>query len=523
MGSPGSLDIAQLVELLATVSSFADETSAAQGAVERSAQALEAEVAAAVYEGRVIASVGFPAGAVPERRLVDAARCRVGALDVPGVGSCHTASAPCGGDRTGYLVLARRDDEFSVEEQNLIRGMARVLELTLTMLRTLRAEQAMRQRSEHHAAENARLVVSLRRRQRLLEQLLAIQSSITRRRPLNQTFDMITEAAQDALRSEIAVLWLRDAQDADRVLVVSAAGVPGEWRRLPPVPLGEAGAAGAAIRDDRLVTACARAVAPLDDGLYACLAAPVHESGAVTGGLVVADRDRDRTYSGADERSVGAFAEQVSLALTDANTLFRMEEALHDALTGLASRKLFLERLGQRLHHASLDGSTVALLFLDLDRFKEINDTLGHAAGDQLLMITADRLKAQVRDGGVAARFGGDEFAVMLPQVGGADEAVSVAARIVDALAAPMAIAQRRLIINASIGIALSDLSVREPAELMHRADVAMYQAKRNGRGRFELFEAWPEADGPASGPGSPLWVPAPALPPDGSVVFAEG
>jgi diguanylate cyclase (GGDEF)-like protein len=515
MTATGSLDIAQLVELLATVSSFTDEVSAAQGAVERSAQALEAEVAAVVFDGRVFASVGFPAGQVPERQLLAVARQRRGELSVPGIGPCHTTSAQCvGGGRTGALLLARCGERFSVEEQNLIRGMARVLELTLTMLRTLRAEQTMRQRSEHHATENARLVTSLRQRQRLLEHLLEIQSSITRRRPLAQTLDMITAAVLDLLDSDIVVLWLRDAQDADRLRVASSAGLEIEPYRRVAVPLHEAGPAGEAIRDDRLVVSHGRVAPPLDGDCYACLAAPVHESGAVAGSLVVATRHPQRTRGAVDEQSIGAFAEQVSLALTDARTLYRMEEALHDALTGLASRKLFLERLGQRLHHAALDGSTVALLFLDLDRFKEVNDTLGHAAGDQLLMITADRLKAQVRPDDVAARFGGDEFAVMLPRVDGAGEAASVAARIVDALAVPMAIAQRRLVANASIGIALSDPEVRDPAELMHRADVAMYQAKRNGRGRFEMFEARPLFGESPESPGPGVAPPPPSQPP---------
>jgi diguanylate cyclase (GGDEF)-like protein len=165
-----------------------------------------------------------------------------------------------------------------------------------------------------------------------------------------------------------------------------------------------------------------------------------------------------------------------------------MHEALHDALTGLASRKLFLETLQQRLSRAAADGLRVALLYVDLDRFKTINDTLGHAAGDQVLMFTADRLRSHVREGDVPARLGGDEFAVLLPDVTGPEDAVAVAARLVDALTVPMSVAQRRLVVKASIGIALSDPGAQDAALLLHRADLAMYQAKRNGRGRYELF-----------------------------------
>jgi diguanylate cyclase (GGDEF)-like protein len=486
--SSGSLDIAQLVELLATVSSFTDEVAAAQGAVERSAQALEAEVAAVVSEGLVAASVGFPAGAVPERDLLDVALRQRSGLDVAGVGRCHTVSAALGGDRSGYLVLARHRQPFTVEEQNLVRGMARVLELTLTMLRTLAAEQAMRRHSDAQAAENAALNASLRHRQRLLEHLFDIQRAITRRQPLQQVLDMITVAARDMLDGDMVVLWLRDAQDADQARIASSVGLPAGVYGLPPVRLAEAGAAGAAMRTDSLVIAQGAALPPpLQEGPCAYLAAPVHENGAVTGSLVVAAHRPDREYGAADEQAVRAFAEQISLALNDRSTVERMHEALHDALTGLASRKLFLETLEQRLSRAAADGLRVALLYVDLDRFKTINDTLGHAAGDQVLMFTADRLRSHVREGDVPARLGGDEFAVLLPDVTGPEDAVAVAARLVDALTVPMSVAQRRLVVKASIGIALSDPG-QDAALLLHRADLAMYQAKRNGRGRYELF-----------------------------------
>jgi diguanylate cyclase (GGDEF)-like protein len=484
-----TLDIAQLVELLATVSSFSDEAAAAQGAVEHSAQALEAEVAAVVSGATVTASVGYPVGEVPERELVDVAlRRRVG-LDVAGVGGCHTVSAPLGGEHPGYLVLARYRLPFTVEERNLVRGMARVLELTLTMLRTLGAEQEMRRRSDAQAAENARLNASLRHRQRLLEHLFDIQRAITRRRPLEQVLDMITVAARDMLDGDMVVLWLRDGPDADQARIASSVGLPAEVYGLPPVRLAEAGAAGHAMRTDSLVVAEGAALpSPLQDGPCAYLAAPVHENGAVTGSLVVAAHRPDRRYGPADEQSVRAFAEQISLALNDRSTMDRMQEALHDGLTGLASRKLFLETLEQRLSRAAGEGSTVALLYVDLDRFKNVNDTLGHTAGDQVLMFIADRLKSHLREHDVPGRLGGDEFAVLLPDVNGPDEAIAVAARLVDALAVPMSVAQRRLLVNASIGIALAAPGEADASLLLHRADVAMYQAKRNGRGRFELF-----------------------------------
>jgi diguanylate cyclase (GGDEF)-like protein len=164
--------------------------------------------------------------------------------------------------------------------------------------------------------------------------------------------------------------------------------------------------------------------------------------------------------------------------------LNKVDQAVHDGLTGLASRGLFLERMTEHLG----SGRPAALLFIDLDRFKTVNDTLGHAAGDQLLSVTAERIKAQLRTTDLPGRLGGDEFAVMLPDVTRVDESVSVARRVVRALGEPIVIAGHRVAVNASIGIALSSLGEPDPADLMRRADIAMYQAKRNGRGRYEIF-----------------------------------
>jgi diguanylate cyclase (GGDEF)-like protein len=174
----------------------------------------------------------------------------------------------------------------------------------------------------------------------------------------------------------------------------------------------------------------------------------------------------------------------VSLALTDANTVDRMYQAFRDSLTGLASRGLFLDLLRERLRAAE----HVALLFVDLDRFKVVNDTLGHAAGDSLLVVMANRLKSQIRDTDIAARLGGDEFAVMLPGLATTREAAGVAQRILRVLGEPVVIAGREFLVGASIGIALNAPDVSDPADLIRRADIAMYQVKRNGRSGYRLF-----------------------------------
>src|SRR5437764_5448701 len=210
-------------------------------------------------------------------------------------------------------------------------------------------------------------------------------------------------------------------------------------------------------------------IVPLTEGkLGSAMTAPVHDSGTVTGSLLVGTYQADRFYTASEIQTLHAFAENVSLALTDANTVDRMHQAFHDSLTGLASRGLFLDRLA---HHL-LTPDRVALLFIDLDRFKAINDTLGHAAGDALLVATAQRLTAQLREIDTAARLGGDEFAVLLSGVSTPAGAVAVVGRILDAFKTPLSVAGHHLRIDASIGIALNTPDTTGAADLMHRADI---------------------------------------------------
>jgi diguanylate cyclase (GGDEF)-like protein/PAS domain S-box-containing protein len=161
-------------------------------------------------------------------------------------------------------------------------------------------------------------------------------------------------------------------------------------------------------------------------------------------------------------------------------------QALHDPLTGLPNRVLFMDRLA---HALSRPQAEVAVVLLDIDNFKLVNDSLGHAAGDELLMEIAPRLKDVLRPGDTIARLGGDEFVVLLEQIPDEPAAAGVAERMVVAFELPFALSAGEHFASASLGITLAGDSDRLPADLVRDADAAMYQAKRRGRGCFEVFD----------------------------------
>ncbi|HEV3450259.1 MAG TPA: EAL domain-containing protein [Acidimicrobiia bacterium] len=171
-----------------------------------------------------------------------------------------------------------------------------------------------------------------------------------------------------------------------------------------------------------------------------------------------------------------AIAEQLSNAAT------------HDGLTGLPNRVAFLDSLRLALSRQQ-PGASVGVIFLDLDRFKLVNDSLGHPAGDQLISVLAQRLRAAMRPGDTVARFGGDEFVILCPDIPDADAALEIAERLQDAVRAPVLVAHREIFVTASLGVAIAKRPDEAPDELVRDADTAMYRAKDNGRARIELFD----------------------------------
>jgi diguanylate cyclase (GGDEF)-like protein/PAS domain S-box-containing protein len=170
-------------------------------------------------------------------------------------------------------------------------------------------------------------------------------------------------------------------------------------------------------------------------------------------------------------------------------------QAFHDSVTGLANRALFRDRVTHALERRQRDAKPVAVLFMDLDDFKTVNDSMGHAAGDQLLREVGERIRSELRAADTAARLGGDEFAVLIEDGGEGIEAVDVADRLMRSLEAPFHIDGKEVYARASLGIAIAEGSLGSESgeasaeELLRNADVAMYMAKENGKGRYQVFE----------------------------------
>lgn len=174
-------------------------------------------------------------------------------------------------------------------------------------------------------------------------------------------------------------------------------------------------------------------------------------------------------------------------ALKSANQ--RMENlALFDSLTGLANRRLFTDRLNVSIRNAQRHKKVTALFFLDLDQFKRINDTLGHQAGDELLLIVAERLKSCVRQEDTVARLGGDEFTILLNDIVDLDKIASIAEHVLQSLKKPIRLGKHEVIISTSIGITLAPDDSAEAETLMKNADLALYMAKDNGRDCYHFF-----------------------------------
>ncbi|GIF04888.1 GGDEF domain-containing protein [Actinoplanes siamensis] len=459
----------RLSEYFSAITRAGDEPAAARIAAQQATEATDAEVGAVIRGDTVTASVGL--GRSPDPALFTGLRVGAGTASFPGLGEAFLSVHALAGGNDERLVVARAGEPFTPEERQMLQGMAKVLGLALRGLRTLAAEQQLRLDREREAEARLVLLEALERRERLLETLLRVQRAAGQGTPLGEVLDAITLGARRLLDDGVAALVLHDVDDPARLTVASASGCPSSGR-------------------DTVLLAAGRAMdarGPVADGGLS--AAPVFIGDRLAGAFVIAGHGGDLRES--ERRDVlAAFSEQASLALTGAHTQAAVHEAHHDPLTRLPNRTLFLRRVEQ----AAAEGAGAALLYLDLDLFKQVNDTLGHTAGDELLRGVADRLRACLRDTDMAARFGGDEFAVLLEPISGDGQAWTIAQRVIDAIGEPFEIAGRSVVTRASVGIACAAPG-RTAAGLLEDADLAMYRAKKTMPGTCRAFEPRMRAD----------------------------
>src|SRR5690242_7614566 len=229
----------------------------------------------------------------------------------------------------------------------------------------------------------------------------------------------------------------------------------------------------------------------------------LHEQGARSGitvpirgregsfGALAAHSRKPRRFGDDDANFLQSVANVLSAAIDRRRSEAETRHlALHDPLTGLPNRTLFRDRLQHSLARSRRRDTTLAVLFLDVDNFKVVNDSLGHEAGDELLTALAPRLAETVRSGDTVARFGGDEFVLLCEDVSDEREALEIADRVKRCFAQPLSIAGAEHHVTASIGVAMPSDLQDDPESLIRDADAAMYQAKERGRARFEVFDA---------------------------------
>ncbi len=349
-----------------------------------------------------------------------------------------------------------------------------------------------------------RAYVAERQRHERMEFLYRAARELSRSSEIGPALEGLLAQALDAFRAEVAeiIFFSPDGQDALRTTVrpegataVLEAVEPEIAARFRVLIAGHARGACAAseIGDDRLVDYLR--ARELGDGMLAVLKGERSLIGAITIGNPSGVVDH---FCADDVKLLETVANNTSVALENdrlGQTVWRLKElqrelehqASHDPLTDLANRSLFVERVGDAL---CSERGGVSVIFIDIDDFKTVNDSLGHAAGDELLIAVARRLHDCVRPCDTVARLGGDEFAIMLDRPNSQQEAIEVTERINRHLAERFSINGQNISVHASAGIATAPGGQISPGELIRNADLAMYRAKHESKDRYELFES---------------------------------
>jgi diguanylate cyclase (GGDEF)-like protein len=315
-----------------------------------------------------------------------------------------------------------------------------------------------------------------------------VESLVSRGVPSATVYQAVVDGALGLLDGDSGSLRFVDAEDPTWMVAVAWRGAAGQeerWRHRAPITEGVSGrviSTGEPVAVEHYEHAARGGSQLAPPGTKAMLGIPIRELGLVVGSLLVGSTVADRRWTGRERDLLVAYAERLAVALSVTAARQAVQQAFSDPLTNLGNRRQLLDRLGHELVRSDRGGEPPTVLFVDLDGFKQVNDSLGHLVGDQLLIAVAGRLRGCVRDADTSARVGGDEFAILL--AAGSDP-VAVAERIVTAMQTGFQIAEHEVFLGASVGIATGG---DEAETLLRNADLAMYEAKSAGGGCYKRF-----------------------------------
>jgi diguanylate cyclase (GGDEF)-like protein len=321
----------------------------------------------------------------------------------------------------------------------------------------------------------------------LLQVVSRVQRLVSEQAPPEAVYQATVDGIIGLLHADSGAVRFVDPADPAWMVAVASRAVNGlgeQWRARSPITEGATGKAitsgSLVVLEDDLTPIAGSSLAP--PGTSAVIAHPVRERGDVVGVMVAGSRTPGRRWSRRDREVIAAYAAHLEIPLMIARASQGRMLAYRDPLTGLGNRALLIERAKRRIAITCGSEEEVSVLFLDLDRFKLVNDSLGHVAGNKLLVAVGERLRRIVREDDVCVRLSGDEFAVLLAAGGDAETAGQ---RIISGLSEPFDVDGVEVFVGVSVGIAAG----RESAEtLLRNADVAMDHAKASGAGRLAHF-----------------------------------
>lgn len=324
--------------------------------------------------------------------------------------------------------------------------------------------------------------------------LAQIDAEILSKVDIDRVVAILPARIKEVVRADWRMVLLAEpgASDTFRVRVADAEAASMHDRvvALPAAEIERLSASAAGVRLEASAHASALAAALAHLGAHGLFALPIALEGRLAG-LIVLGYSDEASAPGEDEaRLLRDLGDRVAVALAAAErdqALFR--QANFDSLTGLPNRPHFLDLFAREITRAERHDALLALLFIDLDGFSQVNDELGHSAGDELLVHAADRLRSCLRKMDVVARLGGDEFTVLIPDVREPGDAAIVGQHLIEVLSQPFTVSGTETFVAASVGTAIFPTDGASPDELLRNADTAMYRAKEQGRGTHVFFK----------------------------------